>query len=599
MARTGRPPKADSGYHVSPHVANGYCYASTQPAYIDPETGIKKYRYVNWGRLIDDNRFIPGKAYILASPEERSKLIFPDDWDMSAVNELSGNRKPGRPAYTGDDLNRFYGDIWLLEQLSKKLGLRKDLMITFGNNEELVNDILTLAYFPIITEYSYRRLPRWQRIVKTPSERELTSSYVTRLTQNITEHHRKEFLELRAARLDEEEFLAVDSTSRSAWGDSLTDIRWGKNKDHLPLPQTKEVVAYTLTSHMPVYYRTFPGNMPDSKSLPIIFADMEHAGFKDVIFVTDRGYESSRNLETYILKGLPFIACSEVGHGFVLEQINSFGEFNIRPDDMEVDPTLQVYYKQFDYAYDVKSKGAAVKKGLLKVNLYLDPVRRGSELVYLDSEIKLQEEEINVRIKEQTPCEDDTTLKRKFRYFKIKYDPSSRLITSFVRDEKKIAKTRKTSGFFAITTSGIAMNAIETYRHYRLRDEQEKYFQQMKSQLHFDKQQNSSEEGKTGRLFILFVSLILTSYIRHIWKTTELKKLFESSLDILDEMRSIRCIEHTNKAKIITPFVGAQVDICGAFEVAIPVGCSPDYTSKRKQPKRRGRPRKPLTEREV
>ena len=127
----------------------------------------------------------------------------------------------------------------------------------------------------------------------------------------------------------------------------------------------------------------------------------------------------------------------------------------------------------------------------------------------------------------------------------------------------------------------------------------EKYFQQMKSQLHFDKQQNSSEEGKTGRLFILFISLMLTSYIRYIWRTTELKQLFESSLDILDEMRPIRCIEHTNKAKVITPFVGAQVDICKAFDVAMPDGCSPDYTSKRKPAKRRGRPRKPLSEREV
>lgn len=31
MARMGRPPKADSGYHVSVHIANGYRYASTQP----------------------------------------------------------------------------------------------------------------------------------------------------------------------------------------------------------------------------------------------------------------------------------------------------------------------------------------------------------------------------------------------------------------------------------------------------------------------------------------------------------------------------------------------------------------------------------------
>ena len=89
------------------------------------------------------------------------------------------------------------------------------------------------------------------------------------------------------------------------------------------------------------------------------------------------------------------------------------------------------------------------------------------------------------------------------------------------------------------------------------------------------------------------------SYIRHIWKTTELKKLFESSLDILDEMRSIRCIEHTNKARIITPFVGDQLNICDAFEIDIPDGCRPDYRSRRKEPKRRGRPRKPLTEREV
>ena len=599
MARTGRPPKADSGYHVSPHNTNGYCYASTQPAYIDPETGEKKNHYIHWGRLTEDNRFIPGKAYILASPEERQKLIFPETWDISAIEQLSGMRKPGRPAYTGEDLNRLYGDIWLLDALSKKLGIYKDLMIVFDNNEELVNDILTLAYFPIVTEYSYRRLPRWQKIARSPSDRELTPSYVTRLTQSITEQHRMQLLELRASRLTEEEVLAVDSTSRSAWGDKLADIHWGKNKDHLPLPQTKEVVAYTLSSHMPVYYRTFQGNMPDSRSLPIIFSDMEHAGFKGVIYVTDRGYESLRNLEMYILKGLPFIACSEVGHGIVLEKITSYGEFNTRPDDMEVDPELQIYYKQYDYNYDVKSKGESVKKATLKINLYLDPVRRSSELVYLDSEIKLQEKEIQERIAGEVPCEDDATLKRNFRYFKIKYDPTTRLIASYVKDEKKVAKAQRISGFFAITTMGVQMDAIETYKQYRLRDEQEKYFQQMKSQLHFDKQQNSSEEGKTGRLFILFISLMLTSYIRYIWRITELKKLFESSLDILDEMRPIRCIEHTNKTKVITPFVGAQLDICKAFEVEVPEGCSPDYTSKRKPPKRRGRPRKPLSERDV
>ena len=66
------------------------------------------------------------------------------------------------------------------------------------------------------------------------------------------------------------------------------------------------------------------------------------------------------------------------------------------------------------------------------------------------------------------------------------------------------------------------MTAMQTWELYGLRDEQEKYFQQMKSQLGFDRQRNWSEEGKTGRLLILF------------------------------------------------PFVGAQIDIANAFGFKIP-----------------------------
>lgn len=73
-----------------------------------------------------------------------------------------------------------------------------------------------------------------------------------------------------------------------------------------------------------------------------------------------------------------------------------------------------------------------------------------------------------------------------------------------------------------------------------------------------------SEEGWTGRQLILFVSLILGSQVRHVWRT-KLKDKFSSSLEILDEMRCIRCIEHPGHARKITPFVGAQLEICDAF----------------------------------
>ena len=103
-----------------------------------------------------------------------------------------------------------------------------------------------------------------------------------------------------------------------------------------------------------------------------------------------------------------------------------------------------------------------------------------------------------------------------------------------------------------------------------------------------NRQRNWSEEGKDGRLFILFVSLTLSSYVRYIWKSTNLYDLFSSSLEILDEMRPIRIIEHKNRAKVITPFVGAQVNICEAFGIEIPEGCSPKYPTRKKPQHKRG-----------
>ena len=62
---------------------------------------------------------------------------------------------------------------------------------------------------------------------------------------------------------------------------------------------------------------------------------------------------------------------------------------------------------------------------------------------------------------------------------------------------------------------------------------------------------------------------------------------------ILDEMRSIRYIEHNHKAKFITPFVGNQLVICEAFGFEVPKGCSPGYKSKKHvEKKKRCRPLK-------
>jgi hypothetical protein len=525
----------------------------------------------------------------MAEPEERVRLIFPEDWDMSATEKFTGLRQPGRPEYSGEDQNRLYGDIWLLEQVALKTGVRQDLESVFNGNREIVDDILTLAMFPYVTKFTYNRVARWQRIVRAPSSRDLTAKAITLLTQSITEQHRMDLLKLRAARLGKDELCAVDSTSRSAYGGSLADIHWGKNKEGLPLEQTTEVVVYTLSTHMPVYYRTFPGNMPDSRSLETILTDLEHAGFKELVIVTDRGYDTLRNLEKYILRGQSMVMCAKTGQRNVMKAIRGLREFGTRPEEMTVDPDAKIYHIQYDIDYAVKSIGQSTKASdRLRLNLYFDPVRRSLELMELDIELSAQDAALHMLLENKAALADDATIKRDYRYYKVSYAPATRVIKSFELNEKKVGKARMLSGFFSIITHGVDFGAMETFRTYGLRDEQEKYFQQMKDQMVSDRQRNWSEEGKTGRLFILFVSLILSSYVRHIWKSTGLYKLFSSSLEILDEMRPIRMIEHTNRAKSITPFVGAQVNICEAFDFDIAQGSQQTYKTRNKPGFKRG-----------
>jgi len=590
-----RPTKAESIYRIALHKNGGYMYATTHP-YTLAGDGRRKYSCLHWGTVTDSLKFIPGRQYLYAPLEERAKLIFPEGWDLSEIDKLQSNRKQGRPAYEGTDVNRFYGDVWLLEQVADKVGLRADLMATFYENAEVVNDVLTLAYYSFITGNSYSRVARWQNLEKAPSSRELTPMTITRLTQSISEAERMRLFKCRADRLGKDELCAVDSTTRSAYGSSLADIRYGKNKEKIPLPQTSEVVVYSLDSHMPVYYRTFPGNIPDSRSVETILTDISHAGFPKVILVTDRGYESVQNLEKYILRGQPLVMCIKMRQKLVLDRIAEFGAIDGKPGDMIFDAESRLYYKQYDLEYDVRGSGDTVHKAdRMKLDLFFDPFRRASDQTDIEMAIEMQRRSLQTILDEGGCVDDDNSIRKNYNWYEVVYDRKDRKLLSFTLDDKKVSDAKKTSGFFGYITLGLDYTALKALEAYGMRDEQEKYFSQMKTQMGFDRQRNWSEEGKTGRLLILFVGLIISSYVRHVWNKTELKKKFGSTQDILDEMRSIRCIEHNGKAKFITPFVGAQKDICEAFGFAVPEGCGTDYKSRKVSPKRRGRPAKAKT----
>jgi len=605
MARTKNP---DTNFKIAIHKMGKYRYAATQPLLVDPDTGKKIRHYVHWGTVTDDLVFIPGLRYKEASSEEKSKLIFPAGWTIkTSMPDLiqKGDELPPAgslpPAALSTDLqydNRLYGAIWLLEKLFEQSKVQEDLLTVFGHDYDLVDELFTLAIFPCLSKRNYDRVAAWQRTNKTPAYAELTPSYITRFTQKITDNHRMNFLKLRLARQKSNALVACDSTTRSAWGRHLADIHWGHNKDNPTLENTVEVVVYSLDTHEPVYYRTFAGNVSDLRTVRTILSDLRSLGVTDLTVIFDRGYESMENMDELIEEDTPFLMCAKVKQSPVFPVLESI-EYDPQglPVNMQFDDETELYYVQRDITHVTTSQGKSVT---LKCNLYLNLLRR----IVLLQKLKNRLEEERTRGKKQIAEFEGKELSPEnlrrfnadFTYFKLtKSNNGGKTSLSLTAKNDLIEKERATAGFFSSLAYDVQGDAKELYRTYKLRDEQEKYFELMKDQMGFNLQRNSSEAGKTGRLFILFIGLILLSKVRWVWQQ-KLRKEYISSMAILDEMESIRYVEYPDGSNHVTSFTTAQVDICSAFGVEPPAGCLSECQKHiqaiKAAGRKRGRPRK-------
>lgn len=586
-----RKPDPTNPYRVRLHKDKGYRYASTQPGTVNPETGKREYTRIHWGTVDENLRFHPNSTYILATAEERSKLIFPEGWDLSETKVLPGLPDASAMIPEGQNENRLYGDSWLLMEIAKITGVFEDLCSVFRDNINYANIVLTIAFFLIIERDSYHNIEEWPNTRKLPYDNSMNSKFITEFTQNITEQNRMDFLKCRAARLNPDEICAVDSTSRSAWGSSLAEIKYGYNKDHLPLPQTVEVVVYTLSQHGPVYYRIYPGNMTDSRSLKTIKKDLNDAGFKNFVLITDRGYETLDNLDYLIEDGQKLIMATKINQKFVLDKIKNYGMFNLHPESMKLDRDSKLYYEQFEFDFSDVNKKSITIYNRLKLNIYLNSVDRAEKLLEIELTASKQKTALEKIKTEQTALGDDESIRKDYSYYDIDLDKEKRTVNDFSFKHDKYEKHLMTAGFFANTTHKLDFDSMTANHHYKLRDEQEKYFTAMKTRLGENRQRVWSEEGKTGRSFVLFVTLIISCYFDYIHRT-KLKDKFATPKKVLACMRPIRYIEHQNTKAYITPFIGKQIDICKAFGIEIPEGCAPAYAMPAQPAKKRGRPRK-------
>ena len=126
-------------------------------------------------------------------------------------------------------------------------------------------------------------------------------------------------------------FVALDSTSISTYSQNLSQKEYGHNKDGDALPQINYLLVCDEAIGLPIYAKTYKGNVVDVSTVKNLLSELKimysnikaEEEFKpELIFVTDRGYDSEDNLQLFLLHKYNFVMRSMLRSSWIKDVID-------------------------------------------------------------------------------------------------------------------------------------------------------------------------------------------------------------------------------------------------------------------------------------
>ena len=140
------------------------------------------------------------------------------------------------------------------------------------------------------------------------------------------------------------------------------------------------------------------------------------------------------------------------------------------------------------------------------------------------------------------------------------------------RKEDIIQEQLELAGYFVILTND-SKDAEYILSVYRTKDVVEKFFENIKDDLDLERLRIHSDEAMEGRIFIGFISLIITSYIRKIMDEQKIYRSYSLN-ELYSELKKLRLIQFSNGKQILTEFTSVHKEIFKAFGIEMPTPSS-------------------------
>ena len=541
-----------------------------------------------------------GALHLLNSIAERIGLkdtlrrVFPDEWKIVlslSFFELS----EGKPLYLFKEwIEDTYTDDALKEKgnLNKGLEVAKDKVVEEAglNEEEIEEEGNSSIGGNIRINVNNSRADGNETNNKIPNSSQSTSKLLKYIGEQDTKI--EQFFINWISQRNDTKSMIFDITSISSYSNSIDIVEWGYNRDKENLPQINIGMIFGEPSSLPLFYTLYPGSIPDIVTLKNIANRLKSFHIRDISFVMDRGFFSKHNIELMYKNNIDFIMPVPFTTKISKELLTKHTDALSSPDNFFL-LNNRVIFSDIDYI--------KLNNHKLTAFIYLDEKRKSEEVQRLLRRIGEVEREIefhSFNSKEEVKEFIEAYRRGTSKYFSIKVvnTEGGETDTDKANNEKEISKYRKRQnskqneiqkkyilirkkdeiekamnrmGKMILITNRTDLDKEKALSLYKRRNEIERLFDVLKNEIDGNRIRNHSDEAMEGKLFILFVTLVLYASLDKIMKEKGLYKI-HTLQEIIYELKKIKVVETNNNNRFLTEISKKQKLIYEQFNVPLP-----------------------------
>ncbi|MDE5553125.1 MAG: transposase [Malacoplasma sp.] len=391
-----------------------------------------------------------------------------------------------------------YGNTYLMSKVAEKTGLVKVLQECFPKQW---NEILSCAMHICSENEALYLCKEWA--IKSNVESAPSSQRISELLKELDENSRMNFYKCWAELRAEVEYLALDISSVSSWSELINYVEYGYNRDKENLPQINLAMMFGEQSRLPVFSRVYPGSIKDVSTLIGMVSFIEQLELKKMHYVMDKGFYSSKAIELLLEKYIKFA----IGVPFTIK----FAKDSVEKAIDTIENPLNAIEVDGHIYYAATSTTTMYNRRVY-IHVYYDQERHAQDTNRLFHKILKMENDL----KNGKISKDNKEVQKYFSFQKTK-DGSYNVH----RKEDVMNEQIKTIGYFVILTNDIK-DPTEVLKIYRTKDVVENSFDNINNDLDLERLRIHSDKAMEGRIFLGFISLIITSYIRNVMRQKNL-----------------------------------------------------------------------------